>query len=247
METLKRTLLCDIDGSTKEKEADGMKKKIVIKIAIDIAMTAVLILLMAYELIGRAAHEWVGVAMFVLFILHHILNNHWCVNLFKGKYTAARILQTILVILVLLCMLGSMLSGIILSRHVFSFVSIRGWRSLARNLHMISAYWGFVFMSLHLGFHWNMMTGMAGKLVKKTSALRKWVLRAIAVLIAGYGVYAFIHRGIGRYMLMRERFVFFNFEEKLIFFIADYIAIMGLFVFVGHYLSAFIRNRKKAH
>ena len=68
-------------------------------------------------------------------------------------------------------MFGSMLSGVILSNHVFPSITIRGWRSFARSLHMISAYWGFVLMSLHLGLHWNMMMGMARKLVKKPSAI----------------------------------------------------------------------------
>ncbi len=45
-----------------------------IKIAVDIAMTAVLLLLMTYELIGQVSHELLGIIMFVLFILHHILN-----------------------------------------------------------------------------------------------------------------------------------------------------------------------------
>lgn len=56
------------------------------------------------------------------------------------------------------------------------------------------------------------------------------------------GVYAFARRDIERYMLMLDHFVFFDFDEPIIFFIADYIAVMGLFVFVGHYLSDGIRH-----
>lgn len=219
-----------------------MKPKLVVKIITDITMTAALLLLMTYGLIGEAAHEWIGVAMFVLLVVHHILNSHWNRNLFKGKYTLVRSFQTILVTLVLLSMLGSMFSGIILSRHVFQSITIRGWRSFARNLHMISAYWGFVLMSLHLGMHWNMMMGMARKLVQRKSIARTRVLRMIAILIAGYGIYAFIRRGIGRYMLMLDHFVYFDFDEPILFFIADYVAVMGLFVFVGHYLITFSRK-----
>lgn len=223
-----------------------MKPKMILKIVIDIAMTVSLLLLMTYELIGQAAHEWVGIGMFVLFILHHILNGKWSINLLKGKYTAIRIMQTALVVLVLLSMLGSMVSGVILSRHALSFLPINGGRSFARSLHMISAYWGFVFISLHLGFHWNMMMGMAKKLVKKPSEIRKWTLRAIAVLIiSGYGVYAFIKRDIGSYMLLKNQFAFFDFEEPLILFLFDYIASMGLFVAISHYLSELLKKLKK--
>lgn len=39
-------------------------------------MTLCLMLLMSYSLIGEQAHEWIGMGMFVLFILHHWLNCH---------------------------------------------------------------------------------------------------------------------------------------------------------------------------
>lgn len=37
-------------------------------------MTLCLMLLMSYSLIGEQAHEWIGIGMFVLFVLHHWLN-----------------------------------------------------------------------------------------------------------------------------------------------------------------------------
>lgn len=86
--------------------------------------------------------------------------------------------------------------------------------------------------------------GIAKKLVKKSSAVLRWVLRGLALLIAGYGIYAFVKRGIGGYMLLMNEFVFFDFEEPLVFFLANYIAVMGLFVFIGHYLSVLVRAKK---
>ncbi|MEY8265279.1 DUF4405 domain-containing protein [Lachnospiraceae bacterium 64-25] len=142
---------------------------------------------MAYELVGQAAHEWIGIGMFALFVIHHILNGSWIRNLLRGRYNPVRIMQTGLVLLILCAMVGLMVSGTILSRHALSFLPIKGGRSFARNLHMLSAYWGFVLMSVHLGFHWSMMMGMAKKFFPKPSAVRKWVLRILALVIAGYG------------------------------------------------------------
>lgn len=88
------------------------------KITADALMTVALLLLMPYGLVGEAAHEWIGAGMFLLFILHHILNRKWTGNIGKGKYTPYRILQTVLVVLVLICMLGSMISGIIHSEGI---------------------------------------------------------------------------------------------------------------------------------
>lgn len=218
-----------------------MKPKMILKLAVDIGMTAALLLLMAYELVGQAAHEWIGIGMFVLFVIHHILNGSWIRNLLRGRYNPVRIMQTGLVLLILCAMAGLMVSGIILSRHALSFLPIKGGRSFARNLHMLSAYWGFVLMSVHLGFHWSMMMGMAKKLFPKPSAVRKWVLRILALVIAGYGVYAFIRRDIGIYMLLRSHFVFFDYEEPLVFFYLDYIAVMGLFILIGNYVCVGLR------
>ena len=207
-------------------------------------MTVLLMLLMAFELIGREAHEWIGTGMFVLFVVHHVLNRKWTAHLLKGKYTPIRVLQTTLAVLVLLCILSSVVSGVVLSRYVFSFLPIEGGRSWARTLHMIGAYWGFVLMSLHLGIHWNMMLGMAGKASGRPSAVRRRILRILGAVIAVYGLYAFVKRGIGSYMLLQNLFVFFDFEEPLILFYIDYIAVMGLFIWIGHYLAQLLRRRK---
>lgn len=227
-----------------------MKPKMIAKICVDIGMTIALLLLMPYELVGQAAHEWIGIGIFILFIVHHILNGKWSRNLRKGAYTPLRVWQTLLVILVLASMIGAMVSGIILSRRALSFLPINGGHSFARRLHMLASYWGFVLMSLHLGLHWSMMMGMARKLVKTASPVRTWILRILALAIGGYGVFAFIKREIGSYMCLKIQFVFFDFEEPLVFFLLDYVAVMGLFVFIGHYLAEILkrcsRKRKQA-
>lgn len=218
-----------------------MKRKTILKIVVDIGMTVMLLLLMTYELIGRAAHEWLGIGMFGLFIIHHVLNRKWSQCVFKGKYTLFRIWQTVLIIGILLTMAGSMYSGVVLSEYALSFLPIKGGRAFAREVHMIAAYWGFVLMSLHLGLHWSMMMGMAKRFVKELTTAGKWLLRGIASLIAGYGVYAFIRREIGRYMLLKNHFAFFDYEEPLIFFLADYVTVMVLLVWTNYYFSKWLR------
>ena len=229
-----------------------MKSKQIWKMTVDILMTAILLLLMAYSLVygsspavGEAVHEWLGVAMFVLFVLHHFLNRKWWLSIHKGKYTPYRVVQTTLVALVLLAMCGSMVSGILLSRTVFSFLGIRGGQAAARIVHMLCAYWGFVFLSLHLGLHWRVIMGMAGKFMKKPSKFRKRTIRSMAVLIVAYGAYAFMKWDFGNYMFLRYHFVFFDFEKPLVLFLLDYIAVMGLFVCAGYYFAVLLTQKSK--
>ena len=98
------------------------KIKLKLKPLIDILMTFALLLLMSYELLGSTAHEVVGVVMFVLFVVHHALNINWAKHLTKGRQTPIRIFQNILVLLVLISFVGSIVSGVIVSRHLFATV-----------------------------------------------------------------------------------------------------------------------------
>lgn len=222
-----------------------MKPKLKLKIAIDVAMTLLLLLLMAYELVGEAAHEWLGMGICALFVLHHILNPGWSRNLLKGRYSAFRIMQTFLTVCVALMMVGAMVSGLLLSEHTFSFLPVRSVYSYASRVHMLCAYWGFVLLSLHLGFHWNMMIGITKRYLRP-NRIRTWVLRGAAFVIAAYGICAFVKRNIGNYMLLRYHFVFFDFDEPLIWFMLDYVAIMSLFVLVGHYCAEGLRKLKQS-
>lgn len=59
--------------------------------------------------------------------------------------------------------------------------------------------------------------------------------------VAVYGACAFVKRGIASYMFLKIQFAFFDFEEPLPLFLLDYAAVMGLFVFAGHYFSKFLK------
>lgn len=215
-----------------------MKPKMILKISIDLLMTILLLFQMAYMLIGNTIHEWVGAAMFLLFILHHVLNIRWYRNLLKGKYSGVRIFQTAVNFSVLFCMLGLMASGIIMSREVFSFLPIDGGMGFARMLHMVTAYWGFLLMSAHLGLHWGMIMGIVRKIrkQKEPSKLQAGILRILAVLISGFGVYALRKHDLISYMFMKNQFVFFDMQQPLISFLAEYIAMMGLWACLSYYL-----------
>ena len=224
----------------------SMKPKAKIKIIIDALMTFVLLFLMGYQFWGDALHEWAGAMMFALFIAHHLLNLGWYKNLFRGRPTPFKIFQIIVDLAVLAAMLALMYSGITMSRHVFAFLPVDGGMALARRLHILGSYWGFVLMSLHLGMHWVMFVGMAKKnaRLQKSSKVRAVLAFLLGLGIAGYGAYAFIKRDFLTYMLLKSEFVFMDFSESRLLFYLDYLALMGLFVFIGHYASKLLKAIK---
>lgn len=220
-----------------------MKPKAIVKYALDAIMTVLLLLLMAFELVGRAAHEWIGVGMFVVFVLHHLLNRGWMKNLFRGTYTPLRVLQTVVAALVFLSMLGSFVSAVFISQEVFVFLPIRWGMALGRVIHLLCAYWGYLLLSLHLGLHWGMIIALVRK--KRVFHRRQALENILGVAVALYGMFALFRRQLPTYLFLQSPFVFFNFQEPLAFFFLDYLAIMATFVWLGHFLTKFFRKLGK--
>ncbi len=224
-----------------------MKPKAVIKLAVDVFMTLALLFLMGYQFWGEAPHEWVGAGMFLLFVAHHLLNGRWHKTLFKGKYSALRTVTLCVDLLLLLAMLAQMYSGIVMSRYVFAFLPGTGGMSLARRLHILGAYWGFLLMSVHLGLHWNMILGMLRKALKIKSKTKSPSMIAFAagLVISGYGIWVFISRGFPTCLFLKSEFVFLDYSEPKIFFYIDYLALMGLCFFIAHYSTKLMEQLQK--
>ena len=211
-----------------------MKK---LRMIIDILMVVLLPLLMAYSLIGENTHEIIGVCMFALFIAHHVINRKWWTGLFKGKYNAVRILNTVINLLLAVYMILQPVSGILMSKYVLREVTISGASATLRTIHMTLAYWGFILMSFHLGLHVKVTTAPFTKKMNKTV---KTVLMLMFLIISAYGVYAFVKRGIGDYLLMRVMFALFDISKSKIGFLLDYAAVMVFVANIGFYIQSIL-------
>ena len=126
-------------NNTHIPEENGMKVKMKIKIFIDILMEAFLLLLMSVQVTGELLHEWFGVGMLLLFIVHNLMNIRWYVNLGKGRYKLIRILRTVVNFAAFVAMLSIGFSGILMSRHIFAFLPISNGMALARVMHLAGA------------------------------------------------------------------------------------------------------------
>ena len=204
-------------------------------------MTAALPVLMCYSIVGETAHEIIGVAMFCLFILHHILNIGWIKTLFKGKYDLRRSVNTAVNSLVFLCMIGLMYSGIVVSKHIFTFLNFGG-TMIARTVHMLCAYWGLVLMSLHLGMH---ISRMAARMKLKSKALI-WTIRMIFILIGAVGIYEFISLRFADLLFGRVKFVFIDTSASAVLTALQYMTVMVLFAYVGYVLQMLLKKKKSA-
>ena len=214
-----------------------MKASVKFKICVDVTMTAALYACMAYMLVGEEAHEWIGSGLALLFVLHNALNRKWYAALLTGRYTPLRAFQTAVNLLCLASMAAAAVSGAAMSRYIYDIPFLSGGASLARTVHMLAAYWGYCFISLHLGLHWSMMLGMMKNAAAPQRATR-WItplLRTAGAAAALLGVHALMRHSLLDYMFLRNQFVFFDTERPLYLFFLDYAAIMALWAWLAHY------------
>ena len=208
-----------------------------LRMTIDITMTILSIILMGgnYLFPADIVHEILGVALFVLWGLHIALNRRWYGAIFRGNYNPYRVMQTIINCCILICTIFLMISGIILSNHIFTFLNIQGGLGFARIAHLLASHWYYLFMSLHIGLH-------VGRLFQNITA--KIIPRIILALVCAYGIYAFIARGVWKYLILRQQFFFFDLERGYVLFALDYISIIILFATISHLIASRLKKNR---
>ena len=72
--------------------------------------------------------------------------------------------------------------------------------------------------------------------------LRKIIPRIILALFCAYGLYAFIARGVWKYLILRQQFFFFDLERGYVLFALDYISIIILFATISHLLATRLKD-----
>ena len=222
-----------------------MKRKTILRHSTDLTMTILLLVLMMYSITGQKVHEWMGIALFILFIIHHLLNLQWLRSIAKGRYTAARILQSVLVVLLFLSMIAQVISGLTMSRYAMPFLNIPLPTSAARLVHLSCGYWSFLLASLHLGLHGGVFLAMGRKLRggKPLTARGRTTLRAVAGAAALYGTVCFVQQNIADYLFLRTEFAFFDYEKSPMLFFGELLSMMVLWGLFGYLLWCVIHRK----
>lgn len=215
-----------------------MNKKKIVKICVDAAMY-VLFLLMMGEFLLKDAHLWIGIAASCLFVLHTAFNYKWYKALFKGKYNAARITQTAVNILLLVNLIVCVVSGVFVLPGVFIGYEINV------KIHLFTSAWTFILMSVHLGLHWSIFVGMAGKtnLPNGLKIALKWLFRVILCALVLYGVHVFANRRFWEEMfLLIDYQKEYDYSKLPLTYVAESVALSAVFTSITYYVQKFIRR-----
>ncbi len=238
-----------------------MDTKQKIQMAIDTAMTLLSVVLMGGTVLfpDDRVHQVLGMVLLALWLVHTVLHRAWYAALFRGKYPPYRVMQIVVNGGISACALLLMASGMMMAWFVPSEL-VGGALGFARTAHLVSSHWYYLFMCAHLGMHIGMIFNrIKAKRAGQTESAdragdwrsadshdtpghrkplaRKVIFRVLLALVCGYGVYAFIVRGIGKYLFLRQQFFFLDLERGYLLFAVDYLAILVLFAAASHYLS----------
>lgn len=195
---------------------------------VDLCMTLVLLCLMAYQVCGEILHEWGGMLMTLLLIVHHILNRRWYTSLFKGRYNAYRVITVLVNTLLLGSIALTALCGMSMSAHAVPFLYGLLPVSFSRQMHLALSYWSFVLMGFHLGLHIPAMTAglnWNGKV--------KAVFAMLCTVASGVGFRLFVKNGLPDYMFFRTPFAFLDYDKAALLVFAENLAILISFALLG--------------
>ncbi|PWJ61920.1 MULTISPECIES: DUF4405 domain-containing protein [unclassified Fibrobacter] len=171
------------------------------KIIIDVLMYSCFLYLMSYGAIhDLTSHGYVGIALFVLFVVHHGMNFWFYRSMAKGKWNARRIAMNVMDWILFALMITMAVSSIFMTGLVFEWSPMKATQT-AREVHLASCCWGFMVMLFHLGFHLDTKLDKLENFCR--SRIWKMSLLSIAYgLLISAGVYGFVQSQLYVYMFV---------------------------------------------
>lgn len=181
-----------------------MSNKVIVRRVVDALLGVVLVLVMSTALVQEAPHEFLGIALIVLMCVHVALNRRWFKVLTRGRWTALRAVQVVVIVGLALCLVGQAASAVVLSKHAFGFLPVLPGAAVARRAHMLCSYWMFVLAAAHVGLQMRHLFTSAYSETPRRSL--RVVAYAVLVGIAVFGVFAFAQLNLASYLFGRLQF-----------------------------------------
>lgn len=171
---------------------------------LNIIMTFLLIVLMKMAFSGLVWHEVIGLGLYILFLMHHIYNFKYTMQVLK-RFFSNKVRFTIKLGLVLDFLLFLVISGLIftslnISNILFQFKELDPFWPELSSIHIGLANSALILISLHIGLHWPQVMLHIKRFLKisDSSIFKKWSLRLIVLVISIFGIYSFNDMGISK-------------------------------------------------
>lgn len=210
-----------------------------VKIITDILMFTDFIFLMSHEVVrDLSAHGIFGAALFVLFVLHHILNGGFYRSALRGKYNSVRILLSVTAWILFALMILMAFSSIMMSGAVFTFSSIN-MTSWSRPLHTFSCSWGFLVMGFHLGLHLHSKLKKLETAANGKKSARFVILQILWILIFALGIFCIVHSQLYVYLFWMNAWK--SSAPNIFVCVAEYLGMTAGMIMLSHFTMNFIQ------
>jgi hypothetical protein len=222
-----------------------MSSMFLMRLAFDLIAAGLLLFGLAYWWLGNTAHELAGTGMFLLVIVHNVINRRWYGRIPMERRQGRGLFNAGITFALGLAMLALLVTSVLISNTLSGFMSAYGGFTV-RQIHTLAAYWVLVILSIHLGLRWPMIMGVARTLsgISKPNGVRTLVLRAAAAAIAFHGVWSSFELGLGTKLAMQTTLDWGNFEESVLGFFIHCVAIIGLYITPTYYVVRWMQYRR---
>lgn len=223
-----------------------MNSVFLLRLVLDSVAAGLLLFAFAYFWQGNASHEWAGIGMFMLLIVHNAFHRRWFSSLAReprakrGKFNIA---LTLVLLVGMLALLGT---SMVISETLFSGLRLDDDFTL-RRVHAGIAYWLLIVVAIHLGLRWPLLMAVASKLFgfKESNAARTAILRLAAAGIALQGVFSALALNLPARLLFQISLDWWNFEESVAAFFMHSMAVAGLCIFLTHHSVHWVLRRMR--
>ena len=165
-----------------------MKLNNLAKVIFDLIMLLLLATVYCARSSGILIHEYIGLLVFIFFIFHLAYNHKWITNVSKKLFnrTVGKRIKFMYVIncLLLVDFILIGLSGIMISREIFSFGGSPFWRLM----HTVVSAISIILLGIHIGLHGKMILNTVKKISLPFITI-KIISAAILLIIFAAGIY----------------------------------------------------------
>ena len=159
------------------------------KIVFDFIMLILLVAVYCAQPTGIPAHEYIGIGIYIFFIIHLAYNYKWIISTAKSLFDKTVNIRVkfiyIIDFLLLIAFIIIGLSGVLISHVIFKFGIMPVWRPL----HSIVSAISIILLSIHIGLHGNMIIDTVKTKIKLHIMVKKILAIIIFIIILCIGIY----------------------------------------------------------
>lgn len=218
------------------------------RIFLDGLLLVLFLAVMSFHALPKLLHEVLGLLFPLAAFIHLFLNRRWFSTLPSGKWTVMRFMRVSVNLLLAVCLISIMVTGICLSNHLFKdMIPIALQRSITlHQFHVSLPFAMLILMGIHLGFHWQ---GWKHRLLQffhweADSAAYHWGSRVLAILFVGIGIYGSMQNRVGDRLLMKHIFATPATDLPGMIYALLLLSVSFIYACLGNGIQAFWQRRK---